>query len=98
NFRYPYDHEKIMVLDAEWFSADDYAYVKEISNRGNLNVTKQKNPYWLDKVEWEDENGKKRMGVSDKQYVEFHKNKGSDRQVIRDSVNNLYGAKWIVGT
>jgi hypothetical protein len=98
NFRYPYDHEKIMVLDAEWFSSDDYAYVKEISNRGNLNLTKQKNPYWLDKVEWTDETGKKRIGVSDKEYVEFHKKKGSDRSVIRDSVNNLYGGKWIVGT
>ena len=98
NYRYPYDHEKVIVLDAEWFSADDYAYVKEFSGRGNLNLQKQKNPYWLDRVEWVDEKGNKHTGVSDKQYIEFHKEKGSNREVIRDSVINLYGAKWVVGT
>jgi len=98
NYRYPYDNEKVLVLDAEWFSADDYAYVKEFSRRGNLNIERQKNPYWLDRVEWEDENGVKRVGLTDQQYMDYHKSKGSDRRIIRDSVNNLYGAKWVVGT
>lgn len=98
NFRYPYDGEKIMVLDAEWFSADDYAYVVEKSNVGNLNINKQKDPYWLNRVEWVNEKGQKQVGVTDKQYIEFNKQKGSERTIERDSVNNLYGAKYIIGT
>lgn len=98
NFRYPYDHEKVMVFDAEWFSADDYAYVLEKSNTGNLNFTKQKNPYWLNSVQTTDERGRPKIGVSDDEYIQYHAERGSEREVIRDSVNNLYGAKWIVGT
>lgn len=97
NYCYPYDHEKLTVLDAEWIAADDYAYVVERSNIGNLMISKQKDPYWLDKVEWND-NGKQMMGVTDQQYIDYHKNLGSEKEIIRDSVNNLYGAKWIVGT
>jgi hypothetical protein len=98
NYRYPYDNEKVNILDSEWFSADDYAYVVEKSGKGNLIVTKQKDPYWLDRVEWTDETGRYRVGVTDEQYVEFNRKKGSERQVIRDSIMNLYGAKWVVGT
>jgi hypothetical protein len=98
NYRYPYDNEKVLVLDAEWFSADDYAYVVEKSNAGNLNVNRQKDPYWLNRVKWVDENGQQKVGVTDEQYIEFNKKKGSDRVIERDSVNNLYGGKWIVGT
>lgn len=98
NYRYPYDHEKVMVFDAEWFSADDYAYVLEKSNTGNLNFTKQKNPYWLDNVKTTDQNGRPKVGVSDEEYEAYHREQGSEREVIRDSVNNLYGCKWIVGT
>lgn len=98
NYRYPYDNEKVLILDGEWFSADDFAYVKEISNRGNLNLEQQKDPYWLNRVVTVDENGVQRTGVSDQQYVDFHRAKGSNRVVLRDSVNNLYGGKWIVGT
>ncbi len=98
NYRYPYDHEKLIVMDAEWISSDDYAYVKEFSNRGNLNITKQKDPYWLNRVQWTDEQGRKHVGVTDKQYMQFHTEKGSSREVLREAVQNLYGAKWIVGT
>lgn len=98
NFRYPYDNEKIMVFDAEWFSADDYAYVVETANTGNLNMTKQKNPYWLDNVKTTDAKGAPQTGVTDEQYIQYHKERGSERQIIRDSVNNLYGGKWVVGT
>jgi hypothetical protein len=98
NFRYPYDNEKIMVFDAEWFSADDFAYVVEKSKVGNLNVNRQKDPYWLNRVQWIDEKGNKQVGVTDQQYIEFNKAKGSDRTVEREGVNNLYGGKWIVGT
>lgn len=98
NFRYPYDHEKVQVLDFECLSADEYAYVVEKSNVGNLNLSKQKDPYWLNRVEWKDETGKVHVGVTDEQYVEFHKQRGSDRHVVRDSLMNLYGGKWIVGT
>lgn len=98
NFRYSYDHEKIMVADAEWFSADDYAYVLEKSNAGNLNYEKKKNPHWLNNVQTTDANGRPRMGVSDKEYVDFHAQRGSQKEIVRDSVNNLYGGKWVVGT
>lgn len=96
NFRYPYDNEKVMVMDAEWFSADSFAYV--VDKTKNLKVNKQKDPYWLNRVESIDENGKKTVGVTDEQYIEFNKKKGYDRTVEREAVNNLYGGKWIVGT
>lgn len=97
--RYPYDHEKVLVLDWETISADDFAYVVERSNGGAIaGIQKQKNPYWLDRVQWQDASGKVHTGVTDAQYVAFHQQRGSDRQVIRDGVNNLYGCKWVVGT
>jgi hypothetical protein len=98
NMCYPYDHEKVLVMDTEFFSADDYAYVVEKSNRGNLNHSKQKNPYWLDNVKWKDENGREKIGVTDEQYVKFNAGRGQQKQIIRDSVKNLYGYKWVVGT
>lgn len=98
NFRYPYDHEKVMVADAEWFSADDYAYVMERTNAGNVTYEKKKDPYFLDKVETTDANGRPRTGVSDQEYMDYSKQNGSEKEIIRDSVNNLYGAKWVVGT
>lgn len=98
HYRYPYDAETVMTMDAEWLSADDYAYVKEWNNRGNLALEKQKDPYWLSRVQWTDEEGRVHTGVSDKQYEEYHRNLGSKREVIRNSYINLYGAKWVVGT
>jgi hypothetical protein len=98
NLCFPYDNEKVDVLDAEWFSADDYATVVERSRIGNLNLNKQKDPYWLNRVKWVDEKGVERTGVSDQQYIEFKKQNGSECSIERDSVNNLYGGKWIVGT
>lgn len=95
---YPYDNDRLTIMDGEWDSADDFAYVYEKSGVGNMNFNKQENPYWLDRVEWIDEKGVKRRGVTDDQYIEFNKKKGSERQIIRDSVNNLYVGKWIVGT
>lgn len=98
NFRYPYDHEKVLVMDFECLSADDYAYVLEQSNTGNLNFEKKNNPYWLDNVQTVDEQGRPKMGVSDQEYEAYHQRNGSERKIIRDSVMNLYGGKWIVGT
>lgn len=86
NNRYPYDHERITVLRAEWFSADSLAYVKSTNSAGNIALQKRDNPYWLD--------GK----YSDEEYKQFYAQKGEKREVIRDSVNNTYQCSWIVGT
>lgn len=96
-YRYPYDHEKILILDSEWFSTDNYAYVYAQSNVGNWTLTR-KQPDWLDRVEVIDQSGKKIVGVSDDQYVEFYKQRGETRHVLREGIENLYGGKWIVGT
>lgn len=96
-YRYPYDHEKILVMDTEWFTSDSNAYVYEQSNVGNWLLSKKQTD-WLDRVEWIDSSGKKHTGISDDQYVEFYKNKGEERHVLREAYDNLYGGKWVVGT
>lgn len=98
NYRYPYDHEKVLILDAEWISADDLAYVVDRSSIGNINIERQKDPYWLNRVKWQGEDGKAMEGVSDQQYADFNMKRGADRKVVRDSITNLYGGKFIIGT
>lgn len=87
NYRYPWDHEKITVFMAEWYSADDAAYVMGQNSDGNTSFSKRDNPYWLDK-----------KGLSDQEYVSFYKEQGEKREIIRDTVNNVYQANWIVDT
>jgi hypothetical protein len=82
---FPYDHEKITILRWECFSSDDTAYIKVKPENGNTSFQKRDNPGWL---------GNK----SDEDYEKFHKEQGEERKIIRDSVNNLYGAVWIVDT
>lgn len=85
--RYPWDHEKVTVLDAEWYSADDTVYVKTKNASGNVTTQKRENPYWLQK-----------KGLTDAEYEMFYRNKGEERFLIRDTVNNVYGARWICDT
>jgi acyl-CoA hydrolase len=85
--RYPWDHERITVLEAEFFSASDVAYVVAPNKKGKKTVTKKDNPYWLDK-----------QGIGDEQYLEYYKKKGEDRELIRDTVNMVHQAYWIVDT
>lgn len=85
--RYPWDHEKVTVLRAEWFSADDVAYVVSMNNAGNVSMSQRDNPDWLNK-----------KGLTDVEYQSFYKSKGEERQIIRDTVNNVYHATWIVDT
>lgn len=87
NYRYPWDHEKITVLQGEWFSADDVAYVMSQNNNGNMSLGKRDNPYWLDS-----------KGLSDQEYASFYREKGENREIIRNTVNNVYQASWIVDT
>lgn len=87
NNRFPYDHERITIMDAEWFSADDVATVIEQDEMGRMKMIKKDDPYWLQK-----------QGITDQQYMDFNKAKGSERTLIRDSVNNVYRGCWIVGT
>ncbi len=87
NNRYPWDHERITVLMAEWYSADDIAYVKATNADGNTAISKRDNPDWLQK-----------KGLTDAEYAMFYKTKGEERQIIRDTVNNVYQASWICNT
>lgn len=84
---FPWDHERVTVLDAEWFSSDDVAYVAAKNSDGNTTFSKRDNPDWL--------SGK---GLTDAEYKMFYKKKGEDRTIIRDSVNNVYKCSWIVDT
>jgi len=87
HLRYEWDHEKVTVLMAEWYSADDAAYVMGQNSDGNTSFSKRDNPYWLDK-----------KGLTDQEYVSFYKERGEKREIIRDTVNNVYQGNWIVGT
>lgn len=86
--RMPYDHERITVLDAEWFSADDTATtIEKDPITGKVGVVKKDDPYWL-----------QNKGITDKQYMEYEKSQGREKELVRDSVNNIYHGCWIVGT
>lgn len=87
NEQFEYDHELITVLDAEWFSADDKAYVIGENKYGNEYVKEMENPYWLDK-----------KGISDDEYSKFQSGKGKKRKVERTTIKNVYKASYIVGT
>lgn len=87
NNRYPWDHERITVLDAEWFSADDVATIIDKDEMGRVKLIKKDDPYWLQK-----------QGITDDQYTAFQKKNGKERELVRDSVNNVYKACWVVGT
>lgn len=85
--RYPWDHERITVLEAEFFSASDVAYVVAPTKKGGKVMTKKDDPHWLDK-----------KGFTDEQYLDFYKQKGETRELIRDTVNMTHQAYWIVDT
>jgi len=85
--RYPYDHELVTVLDAQWFSADQWAHVVSKSNRGNLHIEKKDNPFWLDK-----------QGYTDEQYQAYYAQKNEERMIIRNELKNVYQAMWVVDT
>lgn len=88
NNRMPWDHERITVLDAEWFSADDVATtIEKDPVTGKIDLVKKDDPYWLQK-----------KGVTDKEYMEYEKSQGREKELVRDSVNNIYRGCWIVGT
>lgn len=84
---YPWDHERITVLQAEWYSADDVAYVVAKNTGGNMVMSKRENPDWL-----------KKKGLTDAEYAMFYKKKGEERTIERDTVNNVYQSSWVVGT
>lgn len=85
--RYPWDHERITVLEAEFFSASDVAYVVAPNKSGRKTFTKKDDPKWLDK-----------KGISDEQYVDYYAKRGENRELIRDTVNMTHQAYWIVDT
>jgi hypothetical protein len=87
NNRYAWDHEKVTILECEWFSADDSAYVIDKDENGRMKIITKDDPYWLSK-----------KGITDEKYAEFNKKEGRERELIRDSVNNVYKGTWIVGT
>lgn len=85
---YPWDHERMTVLDAEWFSSDDTATIVEKNFNGEIKIIEKDDPHWL-----------QQKGITDEEYVRFQKeSRGSERELIRDSVNNVYRGCWIVGT
>lgn len=85
--RYPYDHEKITVLDAEWFSNDEMAHVIGETSHGNEFVKEMDNPYWLNK-----------KGFTDDEYKQYYEAQGERREIVRTNIKNVYGALWVVDT
>lgn len=84
---FPWDHERVTVLHAEWFSADDVAYVTGQNKDGNPTISKRDNPDWLES-----------KGITDDEYEMFYRKKGEQRTILRDTINNVYKASWIVDT
>lgn len=79
-YTYPYDYEKITVLDAEWLSVDEKTTNVSKDRYGNLQsefVGKDFLP----------------KGVSDDDYKEKY---NGERYIIRRNVKNRYRAMWVV--
>jgi len=81
-YTYPYDHEKITILDAEWFS-DDERTTKISKDRFGNPQRERVSRDFLPK------------GVSDDMYKEEHK---GERYIVRRKIKNRYRAMWVVDT
>lgn len=80
--QFPYDRDRVMVLDAEWFSADRYVYQVKPNRFGNQTVF-NKNRQWWDNLK-----------ITPEQYSE--QNPG--RKVMFEDISNVYIGMWIVDT
>jgi hypothetical protein len=83
---YPYDKEKITVLDATWLSVDSLTHVEKPNSFGNRRL-KRKNSNFLF-------NKEQNRTISDEEYKERY----PDREVLRTPIRNVYRCMWIVDT
>jgi hypothetical protein len=81
---YPYDHVRITVFDAVWFSADIETYQEKPNQFGNVTVY-EKEFGWMSHVSTDDFNNSPI-------------NKAAGSRIIRREMNNLYQGMLIVGT
>lgn len=84
----PYDHERILVLDMEFYSYDKEVAVVKEDKHGNKNVY-EKDYYWKPGKTPSDP-----KGMSDKEYAEKHEG----RKILRSTYKNVYKVSWIVNT
>lgn len=83
---YPYDSEKILVLDAEWISSDNLTYLIKTDENGNISKVIERNYGFPSNPD-----GTPR---SDEDYAQEY----PDRKIYRQRVNNVYKGKMIVNT
>jgi len=81
-YTYPYDHEKITVLDAEWFSDDERTHKIAKNRFGNKQMERVSRDFLP-------------QGVSDDMYKEQH---NGERYIVRRKTKNKYRAMWVVDT
>lgn len=79
---YPYDNEKITVLDGEWFSVDSRTSKVGKNKAGNPTFERVKNNFLPN-------------GVSDDMYKEQSK---GEKYLMRRNLKNVYRGKWVVNT
>jgi hypothetical protein len=90
NHNYPYDTEKITVLDMEFHSPDKYVHLIEKDEFGNLTKVAKKN--------WDYPKDPQGKNIPDDVYEAQQAKEGRNRKIIRRDIDNLYQCSWIVGT
>lgn len=84
NHCYPYDHVRVTILDAVWFSPDQETHQEKLNKFGNITVYEK--PH-----DW--------MGhVSTDEFNNSPINKANGSRIIRRTLNNLYQGMLVVGT
>jgi hypothetical protein len=84
NQSYPYDHIRITVLDAVWFSPDQETYQVKPNQYGNMTVY-EKDWNWI-------------SHVSTDEFNNSPINQANKSTIVRRTLNNLYQGMLVVGT
>lgn len=91
-YTWAYDHEKITVLKAMWYSSDTTTYKEFKNGAGNTRVKEMNHGYVPFRGDMSVNSGK---GYSDEEFNEKFKGK---QQLYRNVVKNVYRCSWVVGT
>lgn len=91
-YSYAYDHEKVTVFEACWYSWDKEVYKEEKNYYGNSRLRKQNWNYVPFKGDASVNEGK---GVADDEYSKMN---GGKKTIIRKELKTVYCCTWVVDT
>lgn len=92
SYTYAYDHEKVTIFEARWYSNDRETYKEEENHYGNDRFRKEKWNYVPYKGDPKVNEGK---GMTDDEYSQIN---GGKKTIYRKDIKNVYCCSWVVDT